>query len=181
MRPSGWGGVLTGGAPINIFHTFASNPLQEGVFIKTILSSLCALLEACKRPRTSSRARVASICLQMCRRICRPRFVCTSHWESLLPFNCVFLFQHLLFFAATPPRDSSFFFFFCSRARVRASELASECRRAPGDRHQPPPQPPLVCSLYAGHLISPLASCALTSIPSLPLLLSLMGNLAMLA
>ena len=38
-----------------------------------------------------------------------------------------------------------------------------------------------VCSLYVGHLISPLASCALTSIPSLPFLLSLMGNLAILA
>ena len=38
-----------------------------------------------------------------------------------------------------------------------------------------------VCTLYVGHLISPLASCALTSIPSLPFLLSLMGNLAMFA
>lgn len=38
-----------------------------------------------------------------------------------------------------------------------------------------------VCSLYVDHLISLLASCALTSIPFLPPLLSLMGNLAMLA
>lgn len=36
------------------------------------------------------------------------------------------------------------------------------------------------CRLYVDHLISPLAFCALTSIPSLPLLLSLMGDLAVL-
>lgn len=41
-------------------------------------------------------------------------------------------------------------------------------------------EPEFVCRLYVDHLISLLASCALTSIPSLSLLLSLMGDLAIL-
>lgn len=65
---------------------------------------------------------------------------------------------------------------------TRASELASaDVPREPATNLRPNLPPPLVCSLYAGHLISPLASRALTSIPSLPLLLPLMANLAMLA
>lgn len=58
------------------FPHIRQQPLREGVFIKTILSSLCALWSVCECAHVlcvGARARVcvASICLQMCCHICQ--------------------------------------------------------------------------------------------------------------
>lgn len=94
-------------------------------------------------------------------------FIC----DSLRPSNCVFLLK--CGFALASLCDNLCLFSQCV-CFVCAVSMCVCMRLYVHERV-------CVCSLYVGHLISPLASCALTSIPSLPFLLSLMGNLAMLA